>query len=145
MNESGSSSGTNHNKTTKAGLESTAKNSPFVSTEIDNECRPDGRKRKLSFFQAQSVPMVNLADKFSLLSEATAITSSQLLEIQNMEEKRDVFEDDDQFYEGIDLDAVEEEASKQLRDCCARNIAMTNEAIPLNLGVQGSPSFDLGV
>ncbi|XP_073148428.1 DEAD-box ATP-dependent RNA helicase FANCM isoform X2 [Henckelia pumila] len=145
MNESGSSSATNHDKTTQTGLESTAKNSRFVSTKIDNECRPDIRKRKLSFFQAQSVPMVNLDDKFSLLSKATAKTSSPLLEIRNMEEKRDVFEDDDQFYEGIDLDAVEEEASKLLRDCCVRNTAMTNEAIPLNLGIPGSPSFDLGV
>ncbi|XP_073052699.1 DEAD-box ATP-dependent RNA helicase FANCM isoform X1 [Primulina eburnea] len=144
MNESGSSSGTKYNKTTQTGLELTAKKSGFFFTEIDNECRPDSRKRKLSFFQAQSVPMVNLDDKFSLLCEATAKTSSQL-EIQNMEEKREVFEDDDQFYEGIDLDAVEEEASKQLRDCCARNISMTNEAMPLNLAIQGSPSFDLGV
>ncbi|XP_073275949.1 DEAD-box ATP-dependent RNA helicase FANCM isoform X2 [Primulina huaijiensis] len=144
-NESGSSSGANYNKTTQTGLELTAKNSGFFVTEIDNECWPDSRKRKLSFFQAQSVPMVNLDDKFSLLCEATAKTSSQLLEIQNMEEKREVFDDDDQFYEGIDLDAVEEEASKQLRDCCARNISMTSEAMPLNLAIQGSPSFDLGV
>ncbi|KZV33093.1 Fanconi anemia group M protein [Dorcoceras hygrometricum] len=145
MNETGSLSQTSHNRSTETGLESTAKNLGYISAELDNERRPDGRKRKLSFFLAQSVPMVNLDNKFSLLSDSIAKTSSRSLEIQNMQEKIDDVFEDDEFYEGIDLDAVEEEASKQLRECCIRNIALTNDATTLNLGIQASPSFDLGV
>ncbi|KAK6116697.1 hypothetical protein DH2020_049579 [Rehmannia glutinosa] len=141
MDGSGSSSGAKHDDTPQTGLQSTARISQFACDEIPSEIVEttlDSRKRKLSFYQAQSVPMVNLDKEFSVLSEAAR---------GNFAENGDIFEDD-QFYEGIDLDAVEEEAAKLLRqktECSTQKTATLSEPIRPNLGVMGSPSFDLGV
>ncbi|KAL0360056.1 UNVERIFIED_CONTAM: DEAD-box ATP-dependent RNA helicase FANCM [Sesamum radiatum] len=106
----------------------------------------ESRKRKLSFYQAQSVPTVNLDKEFSLISEAPGKNSAMQIQAEKTEDNRDIFEDD-QFYEGIDLDAVEEEAAKLLRyktDCSTQQTANVSEPVHHNLGVLGSPSFDLG-
>ncbi|KAL0326352.1 UNVERIFIED_CONTAM: DEAD-box ATP-dependent RNA helicase FANCM [Sesamum radiatum] len=149
INESGSSSGTKHDPTPQTGLESTARNSQLACLEIPSEMadsKLESRKRKLSFYQAQSVPTVNLDKEFSLISEAPGKNSAVQIQAEKTEENRDIFEDD-QFYEGIDLDAVEEEAAKLLRyktDCSTQQTANVSEPIQHNLGVLGSPSFDLG-
>ncbi|KAL0314142.1 UNVERIFIED_CONTAM: hypothetical protein Sangu_2258600 [Sesamum angustifolium] len=105
----------------------------------------ESRKRKLSFYQAQSVPTVNLDKEFSLISEAPGKNSAVQIQAEKTEENRDIFEDD-QFYEGIDLDAVEEEAAKLLRyktDCSTQQTANVSEPIQQSWG-SSSPSFDLG-
>ncbi|KAL2231862.1 UNVERIFIED_CONTAM: DEAD-box ATP-dependent RNA helicase FANCM [Sesamum indicum] len=148
INESGSSSGMKHDPTPQTGLESTARNSQLACLEIPSEMadsKLESRKRKLSFYQAQSVPTVNLDKEFSLISEAPGKNSAMQIQAEKAEENRDIFEDD-QFYEGIDLDAVEEEAAKLLRyktDCSTQQTANVSEPIQHNLGVLGSPSFDL--
>lgn len=150
MGESGSSSGAKHDDTPQTGLQSTARNSQLASDGIPSgltETKLDSRKRKLSFHQVHSVPMVNLDKEFSLLSEAAHENSSMHIQVETTEESRDMFEDD-QFYEGIDLDAVEEAATKLLRyktECPTQKTAALSEPIQQNLGILGSPSFDLGV
>ncbi|KAH6765134.1 hypothetical protein C2S51_016383 [Perilla frutescens var. frutescens] len=150
MDESGSSIGTKHGDAPQTGFESTARNSEFagdaVPTEMD-ESRLDGRKRKLSFHQAHSLPMLNLDKEFSLLSGAARENSSMHVHAERMEESHDIF-DDDQFYEGIDLDAVEEEATKLLKhklECPTQKTTGFSEPIQQNLELLESPSFDLGI
>ncbi|KAL7118213.1 hypothetical protein ACP275_03G121300 [Erythranthe tilingii] len=139
IDESGSSSGTkNDDAKTRGCFDSTAMNSQFTL---------DSRKRKLSFHQtAQSVPVVNLNKEFLLLAEAACEKSSMQIQEERTEENIDIFEDD-QFYEGIDLDAIEEEAAKLLRqktECLTPKTATLPEPIEQNLAILGSPSFDLG-
>ncbi|KAL3845636.1 hypothetical protein ACJIZ3_003039 [Penstemon smallii] len=154
LDGSGSSSRTKDNQTPQTGLESTARNSQLpldrISSELaENENKLESRKRKLSFHQAQSVPMINLDKEFLLLAEAAVENTSMQIQVEKMEENRDVFEDeDDQFYEGIDLDAVEEEAAKLLRlksECSSQKTATASDTIQPNFEIPGSPSFDLGV
>ncbi|KAL9173437.1 hypothetical protein ABFS82_03G114100 [Erythranthe guttata] len=139
IDESGSSSGTkNDDAKTRGCFDSTAMNSQFTL---------DSRKRKLSFHQtAQSVPVVNLNQEFLLIAEAACEKSSMQRQEERTEENIDIFEDD-QFYEGIDLDAIEEEAAKLLRqktECLTPKTATLPEPIEQNLAILGSPSFDLG-
>ncbi|KAL0360059.1 UNVERIFIED_CONTAM: DEAD-box ATP-dependent RNA helicase FANCM [Sesamum radiatum] len=99
INESGSSSG-KHDPTPQTGLESTARNSQSACLEIPSEMadsKLESRKRKLSFYQAQSVPTVNLDKEFSLISEAPGKNSAMQIQAEKTEDNRDIFEDD-QFY-----------------------------------------------
>ncbi|KAG8378446.1 hypothetical protein BUALT_Bualt08G0138100 [Buddleja alternifolia] len=152
MDESGSSSGAKHDQTPQIGLESTARNSQLAPDMIPSEMvesKLESRKRKLSFYQAQSVPMVNLENEFSLLCENAGENSS--IQVERPKENIDVVyddNDDDQFYEGIDLDAVEEEAAKLLRyksEGSTQKVATVSEPIGQNPLILGSPTFDLGV
>ncbi|XP_057793601.1 DEAD-box ATP-dependent RNA helicase FANCM isoform X2 [Salvia miltiorrhiza] len=149
MDGSGSSTGTRHNNAPQTGFESTARNnkdtSDGVPTEI-LESRSDSRKRKFSFHQAHSLPMLNLDREFSLLSGAARENSSVHVPVEMAGESIDVFEDDG-FYEGIDLDALEEEATKLLKqkaECSTKKITGSSETNEQNLGILDIPSFDLG-
>ncbi|KAL2520154.1 DEAD/DEAH box RNA helicase family protein [Forsythia ovata] len=100
----------------------------------DNENKTENHKRKLSFYQAQSIPMVNLENEFLLHSEATRNNSPSHARI---EEYVDIFEDD-KFFEDIDLDAVEEQAIKLLRyksECSMQNPVRTSEPTAQNLDI----------
>lgn len=115
----------------------------------------ESRKRKFSLCQARGLPVQNLEDKFSCHSRKDSILEietekhrkneyeSKILEYN----KKDAFEDD-QFYDAIDLDAVEEQAAKLLRlrsEYSLQEQTSNLESMPPNFNVTGSPSFDLGI
>ncbi|CAI9754308.1 unnamed protein product [Fraxinus pennsylvanica] len=121
-----------------------------LQTRLDtteNENMAENQKRKLSFDRAQSIPMVNLDNEFLLHSEAAQNNSpSRARTEEKTEENLDIFEDD-RFFEDIDLDALEEQATKQLRhksECSMQNQVRT-EPMAQNLDIPGFPSFDLGI
>ncbi|KAL1542826.1 hypothetical protein AAHA92_19865 [Salvia divinorum] len=146
MDGSGSSTGTGRDDAPQAGIESTARNNKDTCNGVPTEMlesRTDSRKRKLSLHQAHSLPMLNLDREFSLLSAAAHENSTAH---ETMEETVDIFEDDD-FYEGIDLDALEEEATKLFKkktECSTEKIVGSSEIKEQNLGIFDAPSFDLG-
>ncbi|GFP81410.1 fanconi anemia group m protein homolog [Phtheirospermum japonicum] len=149
IDESATSSGPKHDETPQTGLQSTDRISQFACDE--NESGLDSRKRKLSYYQVQSVPMVNLDKEFSTMSETAGEKGKSCMQIQQVEKKMesiDIF-DDDQFFEGIDLDAVEEEAAKLFRqksECSARGITTLSESVQQNICfIDSAPSFDLGI
>ncbi|KAJ9550475.1 hypothetical protein OSB04_014520 [Centaurea solstitialis] len=96
------------------------------------------RKRKLSFSQGGSPPIRNLEKEVFLKPEAGGENPTWQMEGGNM----DAFEDDDEFYQGIDLDALEEEATKQLR---SKSESMNEKPNNQNLEMLDCPSFDLGI
>ncbi|KAK2967021.1 hypothetical protein RJ640_003377 [Escallonia rubra] len=111
------------------------------ATQIGKESKIESRKRKLSFNQTGSVPVQNLDQEFLLQTEAACRDAS--LQVQG-EASGYVF-DDDWFYEGIDLDAMEEQAAKLLSN--KSEMSMQKEVIipePVPELV-GSPTFDLGI
>ncbi|KAL3641437.1 hypothetical protein CASFOL_016405 [Castilleja foliolosa] len=149
IDESGISSGPKHDETPQTGLQSTARISQFACNE--NESGLERRRRNLSYYQAQSVPMINLDKEFSTISETAGEQEKpcmQILQVEKKMENIDIF-DDDQFFEGIDLDAVEEEATKLFRqksECSTRGITTLSETVQQNLYFMDSaPSFDLGI
>lgn len=170
MSECGSSPGTiNHSlQTPQTGSESAVRNSTVFHSESEkisseailctrnggtareNENKMGCRKRKLSFYQDKSVPAINLEQQFLVQSEAAGReTSLQDHQVQKIEANVDVFDDDDdQFYAGLDLDAVEEQAAKLLGyklELSEPKRKMIHDATPPQLGILGSPSFDLGI
>ncbi|XP_059630912.1 DEAD-box ATP-dependent RNA helicase FANCM [Cornus florida] len=163
LSESGSSLGTtNHSlRTPETGLESASASIKFNVERIssgampcttngaptENEKRTESRKRKLSFYQVGSVPAINLEQEFLSLPGAAGKESSVQGQAEHIEANGDVF-DDDQFYEGIDLDAVEKQAASLLgykSEFSMQKRTIITEPSPQNLGVLGSPTFDLGI
>ncbi|XP_051139283.1 DEAD-box ATP-dependent RNA helicase FANCM [Andrographis paniculata] len=148
--DSGRASGTQHDHTPQPGLESTAKSSQHAghgSLTGIGESKLESRKRKLGYYQAQSVPAVNLDQMFSLLHQEDVANSTVETNAGRMEENRAIF-DDDEFYQGIDLDAVEEEAARLLRyksECSTQKTATVSEPVQQDVGFMDSPSFDLGI
>lgn len=147
MDESGSSTGTKHGNAPQTGLESTARNNQYAGDEALTDII-ESRKRKLNSHQGHSLPMLNLDKKFALLSETARDSSPMHVHVETKtEESIDVFEDDE-FYEGIDLDAIEEEATKLLKqkaECSMQKVKGSSQTIQPNLEILGSPSFDLGI
>ncbi|KVH88388.1 DNA/RNA helicase, DEAD/DEAH box type, N-terminal [Cynara cardunculus var. scolymus] len=93
------------------------------------------RKRKLSFSQGGSPPIRNLEKETFFKPETGGEESTW------QGENMDAFEDDE-FYQGIDLDALEEEATKQLR---SKSELMNEKPNNQNLDLLDCPSFDLGI
>ncbi|GAV57775.1 Helicase_C domain-containing protein/ResIII domain-containing protein [Cephalotus follicularis] len=123
---------------------------PHPATELstENETKIKSRKRKLSFHQSESIYAINLESEFLLESEHARKESFQQDQAYNTDANGDVL-DDDQFYEGLDLDAVEAEATSLLKHRSEMS-TQKQDIIPqtdqlLNLGLQNSPSFDLGI
>lgn len=166
MSDSGSSSGTvNHSlQTPQTGSQSVARisnsfllKSKQMATEEkpcttdgiprENESRIGGLKRKLSFYQVGSVPAINLDQEFLSHSVAACRETSVQDQVQKSQPNGDIF-DDDQFYEGLDLDAVEEEAAKLLGYKSElpvnKKVVIPDPNLP-PLRVMGSPTFDLGI
>lgn len=95
------------------------------------------RKRKLMFYQVKSLPAVNLEQEFFHM------------DVQNhceVEATGDVF-NDDEFYEGLDLDAMEAQATMLLQSKSDLSVKKTDtvsgKTMPV-LDLSGSPSFNLG-
>ncbi|KAE8022325.1 hypothetical protein FH972_008133 [Carpinus fangiana] len=107
----------------------------------------ESRKRKLRFCQSESVPTINLEPEFVLQSETAAARDSFQHGDTNSDAKEDAFYDD-QFYEGLDLDAVEAEATlllKQKSEMSVREQEIIPHLHPQNCTLLSSPSFDLGI
>lgn len=99
----------------------------------------ESRKRKLGVYQGGSVPAINLDQQFQL--ESTRKESSLQHQAEKFETNGDVFYDD-QFYEGLDLDAVEAQATMLLRH---KSELLTQKQDTQNQDLFGSPTFDLGI
>ncbi|KAL5843492.1 hypothetical protein ACOSQ4_009450 [Xanthoceras sorbifolium] len=127
----------------------TSETMPCATTDSirENERSMENRKRKFSFYQSRSIPAINLEQQFSLQSEAAGIESCQQSEADKIETNGDAL-DDDQFYEYLDFDAVEEHAAlllKQKSEFTMHKQDITPGPKLQNLGVNDSPSFDLGI
>nr|XP_017237619.1 PREDICTED: Fanconi anemia group M protein homolog isoform X2 [Daucus carota subsp. sativus] len=112
-------------------------------TQKEVESIAGSRKRKLSPCQVGPLPVQNLDGKFLLQSEAQAKDRSHWM---NKDSPVTIeFDDDDQFYDGIDLDALEEQATKYLRS--KSNLSMQNQMKNLDpnnhADLREEPSFDL--
>ncbi|XP_074371460.1 LOW QUALITY PROTEIN: DEAD-box ATP-dependent RNA helicase FANCM-like [Apium graveolens] len=162
INYSGSSEGTGHSlRTPQAGLysESSSRNpasSPLNPEKYsatmfyknndpqkEDESLVGSRKRKLSSCQVGPLPVQNLEGKFFLQSETQDKDRSHP-DCVNRDIPVTTEFDDDQFYDGIDLDALEEQATIYLRS--KSNLSTQNQM--KNPGPQNHadlPSFDLGI
>ncbi|XP_030489339.1 DEAD-box ATP-dependent RNA helicase FANCM [Cannabis sativa] len=103
-----------------------------------------GRKRKLSFYgtSSSSIPTLNLEPEFQLQYEAAGGS-----EAPKYCDKNDEMVCDDEFYEGLDLDEVEAQATLLLKQ---KAEAQRREVIapyipPENPSSPSMPSFDLGI
>ncbi|XP_058088420.1 DEAD-box ATP-dependent RNA helicase FANCM isoform X2 [Magnolia sinica] len=169
--ESGSSSLEKINnslRTPQTGLHSASQSTgrTSVSCQLDTDMAPPGeshglpredeskmesRKRKLSFQQGGSVLEANFHQECPFQSDGAGKTSLKHQSEHN-ELNNDVFYDDE-FYEGLDLDAVEAQAteslmykSKLLTGKSQREILDPSLKLGEDLGQieLNSPSFDLG-
>ncbi|KAG6719586.1 hypothetical protein I3842_03G013800 [Carya illinoinensis] len=104
----------------------------IVTIKGDQEM--ETRKRKLSLYQSESTPTINLETQFLLQSEAAGRESLHC--DTNGDANKDAFYDD-QFYEDLDLDAVEAQATLLLKQ--KSELPHPKNPTP------GSPSFDLGI
>ncbi|XP_027150235.1 DEAD-box ATP-dependent RNA helicase FANCM [Coffea eugenioides] len=176
-NERASTSGSESHLVQKPenGLESTARNSASLHFNLDRvssdallsrittspkeqKSKMENRKRKL-FCKSGFLPVHNLEKEFFIGSVASGHDSmlhEQTDKIQensktfldnDITENRNIF-DDDQFYNAIDLDAIEEQAAKLIgfkTDYSKQNQVPIAEPVPVNPSLLGSPSFDLGI
>ncbi|XP_010256473.1 PREDICTED: uncharacterized protein LOC104596846 isoform X2 [Nelumbo nucifera] len=115
---------------------------------LREESKLESRKRKLSFHHIGSIPATCLVQECSLQLGSMGEESFQC-QAENSEVNRDEFYDD-QFYEGLDLDAVEAQATKLLRNKTElareqNETVVPNPSAEGNLGLLNSPSFDLGI
>ncbi|XP_018841125.2 DEAD-box ATP-dependent RNA helicase FANCM isoform X2 [Juglans regia] len=106
-----------------------------TSVTIKGNQEMETRKRKLSLYQSESTPTINLETEFLLQSEAAGRESLQHCDT-NEDASKDAFYDD-QFYEDLDLDAVEAQATLLLKQ--KSELPHPKNPIP------SSPSFDLGI
>ncbi|PQQ04313.1 Fanconi anemia group M protein isoform X2 [Prunus yedoensis var. nudiflora] len=101
----------------------------------------ESRKRKLGSHHSRSVPAVNLEREFSRQSEAAG------RDLQHNDANGDVLYDD-LFFEGLDFDAVEAQATlllKQKSELPRQKQQMVPNIHPQNPSLQHSPTFDLGI
>ncbi|KAK4341008.1 hypothetical protein RND71_039509 [Anisodus tanguticus] len=160
--ESKSSSGTADHHTPQTDPKSVTRNNSSVQQSInrvspeampystscslrENKGNLESRKRKLSYYQATSLPILNLQNEFTCHSEAAG-GNMHLLEEAAENVGGDPF-DDDLFYQSIDFDAIEEEAARMLRNKSQSLVKNTVTSIPITHIPDGvdAPSFDLGV
>ncbi|XVE60759.1 hypothetical protein DITRI_Ditri05aG0153200 [Diplodiscus trichospermus] len=122
-----------------------------IDFAVENESM-QSRKRKLSFFQLESIPAINLDREFSVQSEVGGKESSKAPHQPQADKttanKNEFDDDDDEFYASLDLDAVEAQATLLLKSKSESSLDKQEIIAQSNLqngGVQGSPSFDLGI
>ena len=108
------------------------KRSPEVVISTTGGCpsatEVESRNRNLTFCASESVPKLNLDRQFELV-------------VAGRESISDV---DDEFYEGLDLDAVEAQAKLLLEKKVELPQMMVTQPHK-NLDLHTSPSFDLGI
>lgn len=101
----------------------------------------ESRKRKSSFHHSRSIPTVNLELEFSMQSEAAG------RDMQHIDANGDMHYDD-QFYEGLDFDALEAQATfllKQKSELPVQKPQVIPQLHPQNHSLDSAPSFDLGI
>lgn len=101
----------------------------------------ESRKRKLSFHHSRSIPTVNLELEFSMQSEPAG------RDMQHSDANGDMLYDD-QFYEGLDFDALEAQATfllKQKSELPTQKAQVIPQLHPQNRSLDSAPSFDLGI
>ncbi|XP_037421788.1 DEAD-box ATP-dependent RNA helicase FANCM-like isoform X1 [Triticum dicoccoides] len=99
----------------------------------ESTTKPDSRKRKLSFEQAASIPVINLE------LEPAPPSSHVATEVGN-----DIYWDD-AFFENLDFDAIEAQAAEQLRLQKAQSAQKPTETKRASDVSFTPPSFDLGI
>ncbi|GMJ11668.1 Fanconi anemia complementation group M [Hibiscus trionum] len=113
---------------------------------VENESLKS-RKRNLSFFQVDSIPAINLEQEFeSEVGGKELCNASQQPQVDNVDD----FDDDDQFYASLDLDAMEAQATillKNKSEAALEKQEINGQPNPnmQNGGVEAPPSFDLGI
>ncbi|XP_050233297.1 DEAD-box ATP-dependent RNA helicase FANCM isoform X2 [Mercurialis annua] len=113
----------------------------------ENETKLEIRKRKLSFYQSGSIPTINLEREFSLQSNAVRKDASPRDPVQNFDANGEIFHDD-QFFDNIDFDAVEAQATLLLKrryELAVQKHDAISESSARNVDLPNSPSFDLGI
>ncbi|XP_044980617.1 DEAD-box ATP-dependent RNA helicase FANCM isoform X2 [Hordeum vulgare subsp. vulgare] len=99
----------------------------------ESTTKPDSRKRKLSFEQAASISVINLEP------EPAPPSSHVATEVGN-----DMYWDD-AFFENLDFDAIEAQATEQLRLQKAQSAQKPTETKRASDVSFTPPSFDLGI
>jgi len=106
----------------------------------------DGRQTEMGSTRAFTLPARNLEEDFSLHSGM--LSKEQPLPVEaNGNGPCCASLTDDQFFEGLDLDALEEEATKLLSQRTRSSLPSKriSEPSPQNAASFSSPSFDLGI
>ncbi|GAB2264451.1 hypothetical protein Droror1_Dr00027865 [Drosera rotundifolia] len=105
------------------------------------------RKRKLTN-TCISAPIANLEQEFMLHSAATGDVTHPLEQASTMmDADNDDFASDDQFFQGLDLDELEAQAMKHLKQKAVPSKQDKTPMLPTRdePHICGSPSFDLGI
>ncbi|KAJ7949704.1 DEAD/DEAH box RNA helicase family protein [Quillaja saponaria] len=111
---------------------------PCTTSTCRYETEMESGKRKLSFYQSGSIPIVNLECEFALQSDKESMHGNAIT---------DEFCDDD-IYDGLDLDELEAQATLLLRQKSdlptqkQETASQTHGQLP---NLISSPSFDLGI
>lgn len=150
--ESGHSSGKTlnqfHTEPTKQSANRTSESvsmDRITSEAVFSNCRPMGngteirsRKRRLSFYHSEHFPSMNLEQEFALQSKK---------EVGDVDATTDVL-CDDQFYNELDLDELEEKATSLLKrklNLSVQKQDTVSQSHSPNRDIFRSPSFDLGI
>ncbi|KAJ4839280.1 hypothetical protein Tsubulata_011432 [Turnera subulata] len=113
---------------------------------IENETKLENRKRKLSFIQSDSLPVINLDQEF--YSQPEPSKKEALPQGVGDPFDTDQMFFDDQFFATLDLDAVEAQAASLLKNKSDLPV-QKHEIFPnsnlQSVDLQNSPTFDLGI
>ncbi|GAU15560.1 hypothetical protein TSUD_45970 [Trifolium subterraneum] len=108
------------------------------STSFPTETDIRSRKRRLTFHHSGHFPSMNLEPEFALQSKKESVNGNATIDVLC----------DDQFYNDIDLDELEAQATsilKQKLDLSILKQDINPQSLEANLDVSTSPSFDLGI
>ncbi|RWR86870.1 ATP-dependent DNA helicase mph1 isoform X1 [Cinnamomum micranthum f. kanehirae] len=100
--------------------------SPVAETHdhsTEDESKMDSRKRKLSFLEIASVSVTSSRQEYLFISKDTG-NASNVCQPECNKLNSDMF-DDDQFYQSIDLDAVEAQATESLKYKTSLSVGMS--------------------
>ncbi|XP_045830757.1 DEAD-box ATP-dependent RNA helicase FANCM isoform X1 [Trifolium pratense] len=108
------------------------------STSFPTETDIRSRKRRLAFHHSGHFPSMNLEPEFALQSKKESVNGNATIDVLC----------DDQFYNDIDLDELEAQATSILKwklDLSIPKQDINPQSHEPNLDVSMSPSFDLGI
>lgn len=111
---------------------------PSTSLPTGTGADARSRKRRLSFYHSVQFPRMNLEQEFALQSKKEPVDTNATIDVLC----------DDQFYDDIDLDELEAQATSILKrklDLSTQKQDTNPQSQPPNLDVIMSPSFDLGI
>ncbi|XP_020214184.1 DEAD-box ATP-dependent RNA helicase FANCM isoform X2 [Cajanus cajan] len=139
-----------HTEPTKQSVNPTSESvsiEQITSEAVPSTCSPTGtgteirsRKRRLSFYHSGHFPNMNLDREFALQSKKETVDADVIV-------TTDVLYDD-QFYNDLDLDELEAQATSLLKrklDLSIQKQDTVPQSHTPNLDIFRSPSFDLGI